>query len=75
MLFESTSSPGPVALAQGPIDAGTLELCARIVARYADALPDGQLHQIQCRQPDGSSREISVEPLADPIIRPWLIGA
>lgn len=75
VMFESASSPGPIALAQGPIDPGTLELCARIVARYADAVPDDQLHLIQCRQPDGSSWEISVAPLADTIIRPWLIAA
>lgn len=75
VLFTSLSSPGPVALAYGIEGREDLLLCAGIVARYADPLPAGVLHEVSYQDFGGEKSEIiRLLPFPAERVAEWIIG-
>lgn len=72
--LQTTSCPGPLALIDGKLNEGDLQLAASIVARYSkDRLADQVT--VEVRQPGGVAREITVAPLpANDLDKQWLLA-
>ncbi|MGQ9778485.1 MAG: hypothetical protein ACUVRM_01230 [Bacillota bacterium] len=75
VLFTSLSSPGPTALAYGVDNEGDALLCAGVVARYADPLPEGVPHEISYQNygPEKSG-VLRALPLPAERVAEWIIG-
>lgn len=74
-VFAALSSPGPTALAYGPLAMEDLRICAGTVARYADPLPAGRPHRVSCQWFSCEEAEMpEIEPLPPGAVAAWIIG-
>lgn len=71
--LKTTSHAGPLALLDGRVEAGDLELAASIVARYSQGRSADQV-ELEVREKDGTSRTLSVAPMSPhEIKKEWLL--
>ncbi|MCF6354940.1 MAG: hypothetical protein L3J26_07525 [Candidatus Polarisedimenticolaceae bacterium] len=71
--LKTTSHAGPLALLDGQLEPGDLELAARMVARYSQGRNAGQV-ELEVREKDGTTRTLSVTPLPPgEIQKGWLL--
>ncbi|MGE5527708.1 MAG: hypothetical protein ACM3X6_01010 [Patescibacteria group bacterium] len=75
-FLESSSHPGPSALACGLLDGGSLLLAAAVVARYADPSPGETACLVSWRYPEKTGAgAVTVAPLPAARVAQWLIGS
>jgi tRNA-uridine 2-sulfurtransferase len=71
--LETTSHGGPLALIDGDLSDADLELAGRIVARYSQGR-EAQKVELEHRERDGSTRTLSVVPLAtEALPKAWIL--
>ncbi|BAU56678.1 tRNA (5-methylaminomethyl-2-thiouridylate)-methyltransferase [Halorhodospira halochloris] len=72
--FQTVSHSGPIALLDGHIEEGDINLAARIVARFSSGRSEAQV-ELETAAPDGSTERLTVAPLpADQVPDHWYIG-
>ncbi|MCB1758591.1 MAG: tRNA (5-methylaminomethyl-2-thiouridylate)-methyltransferase [Gammaproteobacteria bacterium] len=63
LSLSTTSHPGPLALIDGEVEPADIELAARLISRYSKGRNEEKV-EVEVRQPDGSSHQLRVQPLA-----------
>jgi tRNA U34 2-thiouridine synthase MnmA/TrmU len=72
--LQTVSCPGPLALIDGRLEAGDLELAASLVARYSKGRSADSV-TLEYREPGGVARELKVAPMtAAEVDKDWVLA-